>query len=183
MTMPAGPSTGAQRGGPTRIGQARPSHLITTAGVGATMDLPSMSVIVRGLDAWNPEHQDPVEEPRLLEAVRRVLGPQVRALRHAPWDPDANDDPLTRTGVPVTPFPRWMRCPRCHRLGPLDPSGQFELVHRWGRRPDLAKFVHAQCQRQVQTRMANRRACVPARFLVICNDGHLDDFPYVEYVH
>src|SRR5512146_3223129 len=119
MTMPTGPSAGTQRGGPTRIGQARPSHLITTAGVGATVDLPSMSVIVRGLDAWNPEHQDPVEEPRLLEAVQRVLGPQVRALRHAPWDPAASDDPLTRTGVPVTPFPRWLRCPAGHRLCPL----------------------------------------------------------------
>ena len=85
--------------------------------------------------------------------------------------------------MPVTPFPRWVRCPRCHRLGPLDPPGQFELVHRFGRRPDLAKFVHARCQRQGQTRNANRRACVPARFLVVCEDGHLDDFPYVEYVH
>jgi hypothetical protein len=182
MTIPAAPRTD-QRRDPTRIGQIRPSHLITTTGVGAIADLPSMSVIVRGLDAWNPERQETIEEPRLLEAVQRVLGPQVRALRHAPWDPAESDDPYTRVGVPVTPFPRWVRCPRCHRLGPLDPPGQFELVHRWGRRPDLAKFVHAQCQRQVQTRMANRRACVPARFLVICNDGHLDDFPYVEYVH
>ena len=190
MTIPAAAASGVsgvsgagQRSAPTRIGQARPSHLITTAGVGATVDLPSMSVIVRGLDAWNPEHQDPVDEPRLLEAVQRVLGPQVRALRHAPWDPDANDDPLTRTGVPVTPFPRWMRCPRCYRLGPLDPPGQFELIHRWGRRPDLAKYVHAQCLRQASLRVASRRACVPARFLVVCEDGHLDDFPYVDFVH
>jgi hypothetical protein len=29
----------------------------------------------------------------------------------------------------------------------------------------------------------NKRPCVPARFLVVCEDGHLDDFPYVEYVH
>ncbi len=187
MTIPAAAASGVsgagQRSAPTRIGQARPSHLITTAGVGATVDLPSMSVIVRGLDAWNPEHQDPVDEPRLLETVQRVLGPQVRALRHAPWDPDANDDPLTRTGVPVTPFPRWVRCPRCYRLGPLDPPGQFELIHRWGRRPDLAKYVHAQCLRQASVRVASRRACVPARFLVVCEDGHLDDFPYVDFVH
>jgi hypothetical protein len=169
---------------PTRIGQARPSHLITTAGVGATTDLPSMSVIVRGLDAWNPEHQEPVEEPRLLEAVQRVLGSQVRALRHAPWDPQAKDDPYTRTGVPVTPFPRWLRCPACHRLGPLDPPGQFELIHRYGKRPDLAKYVHAYCTSQArQPVLARRRACLPARFLVICDDGHLDDFPYVEFVH
>jgi hypothetical protein len=142
-----------------------------------------MSVIVRGLDAWNPERQETIEEPRLLDAVRRVLGRQVRALRHAPWDPADKDDPYTRVGAPVTPFPRWMRCPRCYRLGPLDPPGQFELIHRYGRRPDLAKYVHAHCQRQATTRLANRRACVPARFLVVCEDGHLDDFPYVEYVH
>jgi hypothetical protein len=142
-----------------------------------------MSVIVRGLDAWNPERQETIVEPRLLDAVRRVLGPQVRALRHAPWNPAEKDDPYTRVGVPVTPFPRWMRCTRCYRLGPLDPPGQFELIHRYGRRPDLAKYVHAHCQRQATTRLPNRRACVPARFLVVCEDGHLDDFPYVEYVH
>ncbi len=104
-----------------------------------------MRVIVRGLDAWNPQHQDTITEPQLLDAVRRLLGPQVRALRHAPWNPRESDEPITGVGVPVTPFPRWVRCRRCYRLGPLDPPGQFEFVHRWGRRPDLAKFVHALC--------------------------------------
>jgi len=142
-----------------------------------------MSVVVRGLDVWSPERQETIVEPRLLAEVQRVLGPQVRALRQAPWDPQESDDPWTRVGVPVTPFPRWVRCPRCHRLGPLDPPGQFVLIHRFGRRPDLAKYVHAHCTQQVQVRDARKRACVPARFLVACEDGHLDDFPYVEYVH
>jgi len=184
VTAQPGPAAGSrEHRDPSRIGEARPSHLVTTAGVGAILDLPAMSVVVRGLDAWNPERQDAIDEPRLLAEVRQVLGQQVRALRHAPWDPAESDDPYSRVGVPVTPFPRWMRCPRCHRLGPLDPPGQFELIHRFGRRPDLAKYVHARCQRQTQTRNANRRACVPARFLVVCQDGHLDDFPYADYVH
>jgi hypothetical protein len=173
------------RGGssdPTRIGQARPSQLVTSTGVGAVADLPAMSVIVRGLDAWHPERQDLVDEPRLLQEVRRTLGAQVRALRSAPWDPDSDNDPWTRVGVPVTPFPRWVRCPACFRLGVLDGS-EFTLVHRFGRRPDLAKFVHATCPKQTRRRDANRRACIPARFVVVCDDGHLDDFPYVEYVH
>lgn len=181
MSTPV-PGRGTYRD-PTRIGEARPSHLITTAGVGAILDLPAMSVVVRGLDAWSPERQETIHEPRLLEEIRRVLGQQVRALRHAPWDPAESDNPYSRVGVPVTPFPRWVRCPRCHRLGPLDPPGQFELVHRFGRRPDLAKFVHARCQLQAQLSNARKRACVPARFLVVCEDGHLDDFPYVDYVH
>ncbi|MGH3973901.1 MAG: hypothetical protein ACRDS9_11345, partial [Pseudonocardiaceae bacterium] len=48
---------------------------------------------------------------------------------------------------------------------------------------DLAKVVHTQCGQQMQTRDVNKRACVPARFLVVCEAGHLDDFPYVEFVH
>lgn len=173
----------ARNTSPTVIGQARPSHLITTGGVGAIVDLPAMSVMVRGIDAWSPERAEVITEARLLTQVQGVLGQQVRALRSAPWDPDGADDPWTRIGVPVSPFPRWVRCSRCFRLGPLDPPGQFELIHRWGRRPDLAKWVHATCPRQTQIRATNRKACLPARFLVACDDGHLDDFPYVEYVH
>lgn len=181
MTLPT--TRGGQRGTPTRVGSARPSHLVTTAGVGAVVDLPGMSAVVRGTEAWALERADAVDEPRLLEKVRATLGPQVRALRTAPWDPQDSDDPWTRTGVPISPFPRWLRCPRCHRLGPLDPPGQFELVHRSGRRPDLAKWVHTTCTQQTQVRDRNKRACVPARFLVVCESGHLDEFPYVDFVH
>lgn len=183
MTTLAGAESAKQRRGPTRIGGVRPSHLVTTTGVGAIVDLPSISVVVRGLDAWNAERQEAITEPRLLEEVRRVLGQQVRALRTAPWDAAESDDPWSRVGVPVSPFPRWVRCPRCSRLGSLDPGGQFVLVHRWGRRPDLAKIVHARCTRQANIPDARKRPCVPARFLVVCEVGHLDDFPYVEYVH
>jgi hypothetical protein len=180
MTTVTGTS---RRSDPTRIGSARPSHLVTTAGIGAVIDLPSMSVIVRGLDAWSAERADPIGEPRLLNEVQRVLGPQVRGLRRAPWDPNDADSGYARVGVPVAPFPRWVRCPRCHRLGPIDPPGQFNLVHRYGRRPDLAKWVHSGCTHQKRSADVNKKACQPARFLVACEAGHLDDFPYVEFVH
>lgn len=181
MTVPARPSS--QRGQPTRVGGARPSHLVTTGGVGSVVDLPGMSVVVRSTDSWGLERAEAIDEPRLLEKVRATLGPQVRALRMPPWDPQDSEDPWTRTGVPVSPFPRWLRCPRCHRLGPLDPPGQFDLVHRSGRRPDLAKWVHTTCQQQTQVRDQRKRGCLPARFLVVCETGHLDEFPYVDFIH
>ncbi len=183
MTVPVTRGSAPQRGTPSRIGNARPSHLVTTGGAGSVIDLPGMSVMVRSTDSWGLERAEAIDEPRLLEKVRGTLGQQVRALRSAPWDPKDTDDPWTRTGVPVSPFPRWLRCPRCHRLGPLDPPGQFELVHRSGRRPDLAKWVHATCLQQAQTRPQKKRACLPARFLVACEAGHLDEFPYVDFVH
>jgi len=179
------PATAAKgpKGQPTRVGAARPSHLVTTGGTGSIVDLPGMSVIVRGTESWPLERAEIITEPRLLAKIKASLGPQVTALRTAPWDPLDSDDAWTRTGVPVCPFPRWLRCPACHRLGPLDPPGQFELVHRSGRRPDLAKWVHSTCQKQTQRRDLRKRACLPARFLVACPDGHLDDFPYVDFVH
>lgn len=168
---------------PTRIGNARPSHLMTTAGVGAVVDLPGMSVVVRGLDAWGAGGL-PIAEPRLLDQVQQALpSAGITDLRSAPTDPSTSDDAWTRTGVPVTTFPRWLRCPRCHRLLPIDGSDQLQLIHRYGRRPDLAKWVHTHCPQQAQLAPSRRRACLPARFLVACARGHLDEFPYDAFVH
>lgn len=167
---------------PSRIGNARPSQLMTTAGVGAVVDLPGMSVIVRGLDAWGAGGM-PVSEPRLLTQVQQALpGAGITSLRAAPNDPQTADDPFTHVGVPVTTFPRWLRCPSCHQLLPIDGVDQLELHHRYGRRPDLAKWVHKHCPRQ-SIAPAKRRACIPARFVVACTRGHLDEFPYVDFVH
>src|SRR5262245_13232080 len=54
----------------------------------------------------------------MLTAVRRVLGPQVARLVGPPIRPGADGPfnpfaPEARIGVPVSPFPRWLRCPLC----------------------------------------------------------------------
>jgi hypothetical protein len=156
---------------------------MTTAGVGAVIDLPGMSVIVRGLDAWGAGGM-PISEPRLLTQVQHALpGAGVTSLRAAPNDPQTADDPFTHLGVPVTTFPRWLRCPACYQLLPIDGVDQLELHHRYGRRPDLAKWVHRHCPKQAAIAPTKRRACIPARFVVACARGHLDEFPYVDFVH
>jgi hypothetical protein len=156
---------------------------MTTAGVGAVIDLPGMSVIVRGLDAWGAGGI-PISEPRLLTQVQHALpGAGITSLRAAPNDPQTADDPFTHVGVPVTTFPRWLRCPACYQLLPIDGVDQLELHHRYGRRPDLAKWVHRHCPKQAAITPAKRRACIPARFVVACARGHLDEFPYVDFVH
>ncbi len=147
------------------------------------VDLPGMSVVVRGLEAWN-EGGDVISEPRLLEQVRHALpSANVASLRAFPGDSTTADDLLTTVGVPVTTFPRWLRCPACHQLLPIDGVDQLELRHQWPRRPDLAKWVHRHCPKQANRTVAQRRACLPARFVVACTRGHLDEFPYVDFVH
>jgi hypothetical protein len=153
-----------------------------TGGVGALVDLPNFAVLVGGLDEWRYDNLEwePLTEPRLLDAVRRYLGPAVTQLRPAPWMNGMDRDPAgpaSWVGVPVTPFPKWLRCTACDILAPLD-TRMWEFVNSQPRRPDQATFFHSSCGRSKKKQLA-----VTARFLVACTDGHLDEFPYLSFVH
>jgi hypothetical protein len=175
------------------VGDLRPSQLVYSFGVGAVIDLPHMSAMVLGLDAWEDAYtrlaalEAPVpviEEPRLLAAVKERLGSQVSELRGPPIAPEDSSpangrfapggSPSRGIGVPVGPFPRWMVCPTCRLLAPLS-SGLFKLrVHPY-RRVETS-YVHESCK-------TPNRPVLPARFLVACEHGHIDDFPWKEFVH
>ena len=165
--------------GTRRIGAARPTALMFTSGVGAIAELPNLTVIIRGLDAWDITDADVVNEPRLLSAVQARLGMQVEKMVAPPHAPENSDDPTgtwSRIGVPVTPFPRWLRCTRCDYLGPMD-SDQFAL-QTFSVNVDKSRFVHTNCQQAPKGGLA-----VAARFVLACEHGHLDDFPYAYFVH
>ena len=173
---------GAQATRRCKVGDLRPSQLIYTFGVGSVVDLPGVSAMVMGLDDWDVAHVVEIGEERLLTAVREALGPQVERLCSPPLllddgtGPISPLDPAALIGVPVAAFPRWMRCPYCSLLAPLG-SGLFQLkVDPY--RPDRTRYVHASCKKPGQP-----PTVVPSRFLVACKGGHLDDFPWVDYVH
>jgi hypothetical protein len=162
----------------TPVGQVRPSQLLWTYGPGALIDLPNLSVLTMGLDRWQEERCPPIEEARLLAAVRRIVGPQVERLRMPPFSRNEDNDPFSpeaRIGVPVRPFPRWLRCVRCGMMAEFD-SGLFKLQENpW--RPDQTRFVHEHCEK------GKNSDAVPSRFLLACRKGHLDDFPWRWYLH
>jgi hypothetical protein len=161
------------------VGELRPSQALTTFGIGAIIDLPNLSVMVMGLEDWPLKDTVEIGEQRLLASVKEVLGHQVKALRSAPVVPDTYQvnqfDASALVGIPVAPFPRWMVCPYCRRLAPLA-SGLFKLETPY--RTDQIRYVHANC-----TKPGKPPTVVPARFIVACKNGHLDDFPWREFVH
>jgi hypothetical protein len=164
-----------------RIGEVRPSQLVHTYGPGSLVDLPHISVLVSGIDGWasDPIAAPEVAERRLLAAVQRALGPQVQSLRlppHLPETPNPFDD-WAKTGVPVQVFPSWVRCPACDRIGPAGPP-LFELRTN-PYRPELASYRHVNCAKS----SAKAPPAVPVRFLLACRGGHLDEFPWVGFVH
>ncbi len=114
-----------------------------------------------------------MSEPRLLAAVRSVAGPQVEQLLTPPVVADGDN-----AGVPVAPFPRWLRCPLCTLLAPID-DGVFTLsVNAW--RPERTTYVHEGCPRGGGRKPPT---AFPARYLMACQNGHLDDFPWVGFLH
>ncbi|GAB3523528.1 DrmB family protein [Arthrobacter monumenti] len=177
----------------SRVGSVRPSALLYTSGIGATVDMPHIAVMPQGLDAWEIAYSKQggaqlVLVPRLLEAVRKVL-PRVEELRQPPWLPEKTHEGGTPIGIPTRVFPQWLRCTGCDLLAPISESHKFEFVNTSKHRPDKAQFVHKSCKGrptkgQKQGNLdARDRLAVPARYLIACVDGHLDEFPYVEWVH
>jgi len=140
-----------------------------------------MSVIVMGLDDWPISHSTEIAEERLLSSAQSILGKQVSRFLTPPRGPESVGaqtnwfDESRQIGVPVAPFPRWMVCSRCRLLAPLK-SGLFE-PKVFPYRPDRACYVH-NCTTQGRPPLV-----VPARFLATCERGHLDDFPWLEFVH
>lgn len=65
----------------TPVGEIRPSQLLWTYGPGALIDLPNLSVVTMGIDRWEKDRCQPIQEARLLANVRSALGPQVDSLR------------------------------------------------------------------------------------------------------
>ncbi|WP_022926734.1 DUF1998 domain-containing protein [Patulibacter americanus] len=82
-----------------------------------------------------------------------------RELRiHGFVQPPSTDD---RPDVPVVRFPAFQSCPGCRRLAPHRDFTHADLNHC----PDCLT------------------ALVPSRFVIACEKGHIDDFPYERWVH
>lgn len=142
-----------------RAGKLRPSQVATQFGPGCLIDLPELSMILAGLDDWNTGTAKTIGEPRL----QRALG--VRHFKLPPF--------LTREGtggLPARIFPEFLVCPRCNRLAR---HHKFHFPERGAKH--LCKS--GEC------RGGGNASAYPARFMVACANGHLDDFPWHSWVH
>lgn len=152
------------------VGSIRRSQIISTFGPGAIVDfrLPGsgalLSGVMQGLEAWEAYtkggyKQDIVREPR-LEAF---LG--VDHFRAPPVGTYLKDGQTKDRVLPIERFPDWLSCPRCHvinRSGQWSPSRNGDSLHC------------GQCR--------GKPAVVPVRFVTICENGHLDDFPWTSWL-
>lgn len=171
-----------------KVGSARPSSLLYTYGPGSVIDLPNFTIMPMGLDEWDLIWErrataPVIHAPRLKDAVRVLLRSPDVELR--PFPRQANTTSRSTEGkdlgVPSRVFPQWLRCTGCDLLAPLD-EFQYSNTHPY--RPDLAAFEHAPCPgRQGEKARFKSRPTTPARYLLACAYGHVDEFPYQQWVH
>ncbi|WP_258344947.1 DUF1998 domain-containing protein [Saccharopolyspora gregorii] len=159
-------------------GSIRRAQLVSPFGVGAMSILVNgTSVITAGLDHWYR-----IDSPQLLELneyrvqdwrleerlqVREFRLPPDYRIRQRESDPRN-----TNLKVPVLRFPQWSFCMYCKRLE-LSPLSMAQPVEC----PDPKHKQDADGAKRKPPRMSQ----VP--FVAICVHGHLDDFPFREWVH
>ena len=117
-------------------------------------------MVATGLDDWDTSTARRVDEPRLA----KKLG--VEFFRRPPYYRRQSGN----GGLPARIFPKFMVCPRCNRLAP---HTAFKFEER--RNPEfVCTATHSGLRSQ---------PTYPARLIVVCRRGHLDDFPWHSYVH
>ncbi|NLE80720.1 MAG: DUF1998 domain-containing protein [Rhodococcus sp.] len=153
-------------------GRIRRAQLVSPFGVGAmSMLVDGTSVITAGLDHWFPKgNTDLALEDFTVHDWRLEARLNVKEFRLPPdWRTGSDKDHRNaRLSVPVLRFPGYAFCMYCKRLKKVPLSFQ-EVV----RCEDLAHSG--------RKGKGPRMSQVP--FVSLCENGHLDDFPFKEWVH
>lgn len=150
----------------------RRSQLISPFGVGAMVDFPGdESLMTAGLDEWPfatlecpPDWL--VREERLQARLR---------VNHFRLPPDyrepGNGVLLANQHIPFVRFPQWHYCPR---------RGAMEFRPLYGGPMKCLCRPGLDCHSIPERR---RPWLIPSRFVAVCPSGHIEDFPFMEWVH
>lgn len=136
-----------------KLGELRPNQIITTFGPGSVVDAVKDSVTILDISYWKNKGQK-IIDGRLAS----YLGVDCFYMPRTSFSGD----------VPVVTFPYWHVCSnvKCGRL--FDARKHFDL--------DKYLIYGVTCPECHHT-------AYPARFITICEDGHLSDFPWKWWVH
>lgn len=149
----------------------RRGQLISPFGVGAIHVLPgNVAVVTAGLDQWYRSADDPTQRadesqvaPHRIQERRLEERLGVSHFRLPPG-PESEIVKNPRLLLPLYRFPSWYICSEydCHKMEQRSLSIEGEV----------------RC-----SRLSCRGRMVQVRFAAVCDHGHLQDFPWMEWVH
>ena len=165
------------------------SQMIIPFGTGASYDYVNFSAMTMDIDSWRlPD--DTIEallikNDRLLNYVNYLLrvkfeGPRnykkIRGIIEAPIKYDENstqDEKRTMRPIQVATFPKWGVCSRCSALS------KFSGTNSRCKNEKYPRWLSQSCNDKDKK---NGFKIEPVRFISYCSKGHIQDFPWEEYL-
>jgi hypothetical protein len=155
----------------------RRAQLVSPWGIASMVDFPDdESLMVCGLDAW-PFTME--ECPSRYKIVEERLQKRLR-VDHFRLPPDYQKPAkgvklqFPPQKIPCVRFPLWHFCPTCGNVRQLGLFGGRQRCEG----PNFPDGLT--CSAKPEQR---RAWLVPIRFIAVCQDGHIRDFPWMEWVH
>lgn len=135
----------------------RATQAVLQYGVGAMVDFPDQTLIMAAPEYWSGKLR--IDDERFAKA----LGVDYFAM---PVD------------ISYMRFPEWYFCPKCRKFQPIT-----QWVNEYKKRSkartlesDEHMVRHMQC-------LECRQDLVVARIVTVCEHGHINDFPWIKWVH
>lgn len=135
----------------------RAMQAVLQYGVGAMVDFKDQTLMTAGLEYWKNEQI--IQDSRFAKAL---------GVSHF----------YLPTQISYVRFPQWYFCPKCRRFQPL--NKWIKEYKRKAKANTLEKdpymINHIKCPKC-------HTPLVVTRIVTVCENGHIDDFPWVEWVH
>ena len=148
--------------------------MVFTYGPGAIVDLrtpkgSSVSGIMRSLDNWQATagkaYGGKQAQKLILERLKKIINDRynfdIIEFRWPPVELLFKNDEFEQPFLESIRLPTWLTCPRCNTL---------KKARKW--KTPFGDHPDRECQR-CQTPV------VPTRFIIACDNGHIDDFDYL----
>ena len=150
----------------------RRGQLITPFGVGSLVDFRGdESLMTAGLDEW-PFARDECPRDWLVREERLQARLDVTHFRLPPdYREPGRDIQHPNQHIPFVRFPLWHYCPR---------RGAMEQLPLFGGRSKCPCRPGLDCESLPDWR---RPQLIPSRFIAVCPKGHIEDFPFMEWIH
>ncbi|MDD5794538.1 MAG: DUF1998 domain-containing protein [Clostridiales bacterium] len=136
------------------------SQTVSPFGIGSMMDFKDQTLMMATTDFWDIGKEQEIHDERLekLLKVNKFCLPPEKDISQK---------------IPFVRFPRWYFCPKCKRLRPLEQWEKDFIPNKNAKNENMITPKCMECEMKL----------VPAGILTVCGNGHIDDFPWIKWVH
>lgn len=151
--------------------KVRASTLVFPFGTGAMIDLPDWVLMTTSGEYWDKKRLTTIHDERLEKVlgVKQFKSPVVK-----PSDDIDEDEKDEKLYMPFVQFPTWYFCPKCR---------SFKTLKEWEKDFKKVNGEDIPMKRPVCSDIKCKVKLAPARLVVACENGHIDDFPWIEWTH